>query len=49
MKDSIEERMIALQESKAAMSKGALQKISATELRKTRIQDLKSLFGKKDD
>jgi SWI/SNF-related matrix-associated actin-dependent regulator of chromatin subfamily A3 len=49
MKDSIEERMIALQESKAAISKGALQKLSPKELRKTRIQDLKSLFGKTDD
>lgn len=45
MKDSIEERMIALQESKAALSKGALQKLSPDELRKTRIADLKSLFG----
>lgn len=45
MKDSIEERMIALQESKAALSKGALQKLTPAELRKTRIEDLKSLFG----
>jgi SWI/SNF-related matrix-associated actin-dependent regulator of chromatin subfamily A3 len=49
MKDSIEERMIALQESKAAMSKGAMQKLSSAELRKTRIRDLKSLFGETDD
>ena len=45
MKDSIEERMIALQEAKAAIGKGAIQKLSADEVRKTRLGDLKSLFS----
>ena len=45
MKDSIEERMIAIQEAKAAIGKGAIQKLSAEEVRKTRLGDLKSLFS----
>lgn len=48
MKDTIEERMIALQEAKAAIGKGALQKLKPEEVRKTRIGDLKSLFSIKE-
>jgi SWI/SNF-related matrix-associated actin-dependent regulator of chromatin subfamily A3 len=44
MKDSLEERMLALQESKAALGKGALEKLNADEKRKARITDLKDLF-----
>jgi SWI/SNF-related matrix-associated actin-dependent regulator of chromatin subfamily A3 len=45
MKDSIEGRMIALQEAKAAMGKGAMEKLKPEEFRKARIGDLKSLFS----
>jgi len=41
---SIEERIIQLQERKAALSRGAMQKLSEAELRKTRAQSLKDLF-----
>jgi SNF2 family DNA or RNA helicase len=44
MKDSLEERMIALQESKAALGKGSMEKLSADEKRKARITALKDLF-----
>jgi SNF2 family DNA or RNA helicase len=49
MKDSIEERMIALQEAKAAIGKGAMEKLKPEEIRKTRIGDLKSLFSIKEE
>ena len=45
MKDSIESRMITLQEAKAAMGKGAMEKLNPDEFRKARIGDLKSLFS----
>jgi len=45
MKDTIEERMIDLQERKAAIGRGALEKLTPEELRKARIGDLKSLFS----
>jgi SNF2 family DNA or RNA helicase len=45
MKDSIEERMIALQEAKAAIGKGAMEKLKPDEIRKARIGDLKNLFS----
>ena len=44
MAGSIEERMIALQESKAAIAKGSMEKLKSDEVRKARIGDLKSLF-----
>ena len=48
MKDSIEERMIQLQEAKAAIGKGSMEKLKPDEVRKARIGDLKSLFSIKD-
>ena len=44
MEKSIEERMVAIQEAKAAIGKGALQKLDPEELRKTRILELSKLF-----
>lgn len=44
MKNSIEERMVSIQEAKAAMGKGAMEKLKPEEVRKARIGDLKSLF-----
>ena len=49
MKDSIEERMVALQESKSMQAKGAMQKLKPDEQKKTRLNDLKSLLLLKDD
>jgi SNF2 family DNA or RNA helicase len=49
MKNSIEERMIAIQEAKAAIGKGAMEKLKPEEIRKTRIGDLKSLFSIKEE
>jgi SNF2 family DNA or RNA helicase len=48
MKDTIEERMIALQEAKAAIGKGSMEKLKPDEVRKARIGDLKSLFSIKE-
>ena len=48
MEDSIEGRMIALQEAKAALGKGAMEKLKPEEFRKARIGDLKSLFSIRD-
>jgi tartrate dehydratase beta subunit/fumarate hydratase class I family protein len=48
MKDSIEERMIKLQEAKAAIGKGSMEKLKPEEVRKARIGDLKSLFSIKE-
>jgi SNF2 family DNA or RNA helicase len=48
MKDTIEERMIALQEAKAAIGKGSMEKLKPDEMRKVRIGDLKSLFSIKE-
>lgn len=45
MKDSMEGRMIELQEAKAAIGKGAMEKLKPEEIRKARIGDLKSLFS----
>jgi hypothetical protein len=45
MKDSLEERMLILQESKAALGKGALEKLSPEEKRKARIRSLMELFN----
>jgi SNF2 family DNA or RNA helicase len=48
MKDSIEERMIALQDSKAALGKGSLEKLHPAEKRKARLTALKDLFQVED-
>jgi SWI/SNF-related matrix-associated actin-dependent regulator of chromatin subfamily A3 len=48
MKDSIEERMVALQDSKAALGKGALEKLRPDEKRKARLTALKDLFQVED-
>lgn len=44
MKESIEERMVSLQETKATIAKGSMEKLKPEEVRKARIGDLKSLF-----
>jgi hypothetical protein len=44
MEDSIEERMIQLQQAKAALGKGSLEKLSPTEQRQARLTALKDLF-----
>ena len=44
MKDSVEERMISLQESKATICKGTMEKLNAEEMRKTRVGELRNLF-----
>jgi SNF2 family DNA or RNA helicase len=44
MANSIEERMVSLQEAKAAVGKGAMEKLKPEEVRKARIGDLKNLF-----
>lgn len=44
MAGSIEERMVSLQETKAAIAKGSMEKLKPDEVRKARIGDLKSLF-----
>lgn len=44
MAGSIEERMISLQETKAAIAKGSMEKLKPEEIRKARLFDLKSLF-----
>jgi SNF2 family DNA or RNA helicase len=48
MKDTIEERMISLQEAKAAIGKGSMEKLKPDEVRMARIADLKSLFSIKE-
>ena len=45
MADSIEERMVSLQEAKAAIAKGSMEKLKPEEVRKARVADLKSLFN----
>jgi len=49
MEDSIESKMIELQESKAAIGKGAMEKLTAEEKRKARLGTLKALFSIKDE
>ena len=44
MAGSIEERMIEIQEAKAAIGKGVLQKLKPEELRKARVLELRKLF-----
>ena len=43
-KFSVEQRMLELQEAKRALSRGALAKLSADELKRTRLRDLCKLF-----
>jgi SNF2 family DNA or RNA helicase len=49
MKNSIEERMVALQEAKSMQAKGAMQKLKADEARKARVSELRSLLLLNDD
>lgn len=42
--NSIESRMVDLQEAKAAIGKGAFESLSADEKKKTRLSDLKKLL-----
>lgn len=44
MKDSVEEKILTLQEAKYALGKGALEKLSAEDMRKARISALRDLF-----
>jgi SWI/SNF-related matrix-associated actin-dependent regulator of chromatin subfamily A3 len=48
MNDSIEERMVALQDSKAALGKGSLEKLQPEEKRKARLTALRDLFQVED-
>ena len=43
MKDSLEHRMVELQEAKAALGKGSLQKLNAEERKMARITALKGI------
>jgi len=49
MKDSIEERMVALQNAKAALGKGSMEKISQQERKKARLTFLRDLFNIADE
>jgi len=49
MKDSIEERMVELQDSKAALGKGSMEKLSQEEKRKARLTRLLDLFQVMED
>ena len=44
MKDSLEERIVTMQEAKGMQAKGAMQKLSAEEKRKARMNNLKGLL-----
>ena len=44
MAGSIEERMVALQEAKNMQAKGSMQKLSADEQRRVRLDDLRGLL-----
>lgn len=44
MKDSIEERLVGLQDSKAALGKGSMEKLTPEEKRKARLTALMDLF-----
>jgi SWI/SNF-related matrix-associated actin-dependent regulator of chromatin subfamily A3 len=48
MKDSIEERFVDLQDAKATLGKGAMEKLSPEEKRKARLTALCDLFEVKD-
>jgi DNA repair protein RAD5 len=49
MKDSIEERMVRLQESKAMLGKGTQERLDPVEKRKARLTFLKDLFRIEDE
>ena len=49
MKDSIEERMLAVQESKASMGKGSFAKLKKAELEKAKLTAMRDLFQVDDD
>jgi SNF2 family DNA or RNA helicase len=42
--DSVESRMVALQEAKAAQAKGCFEHLSAEEKKKARLEDVKKLL-----
>ena len=44
MKDSLEERIVELQEAKSMQAKGAMEKLNAEEKRTARLSDLKGLL-----
>ena len=48
MANTIEERMVDLQESKAAMSKGAMEKLKPEEVRRLRLGEFRTLFDLHD-
>ena len=45
MKNSVEQRMVELQEAKSLQAKGSLEKLKAEEKRKARLGDLKGLLN----
>jgi hypothetical protein len=49
MKDSIEERMVAVQEAKQALGKGSLEKMSKVDKEKAKMTTLKDLFDIKEE
>ena len=49
MKDSVEERIVALQDTKSLQGKGILQKLNGDEKRKALLGDLKGLLELDDD
>ena len=44
MKDSVEERIVTIQEAKGMQAKGAMQKLNAEEKRKARMDNLRGLL-----
>jgi len=44
MENSLEEKILKLQSSKAALNKGALAKLSAEEVRQARLSEMTALF-----
>jgi SNF2 family DNA or RNA helicase len=49
MKNSVEERMVKIQESKRGQAKGAFAKLSENEKRMSRLQDLRTLLEIHDE
>ena len=49
MKESIEERMVSVQEAKQALGKGSLEKMSKSDQEKAKMTTLKDLFDIKED
>jgi len=49
MRDSIEERFIKYQNSKEALGKGSMEKLSHIEQRKAKLTQLKDLFQVNDE